>query len=57
MLLSTASNTNVANRFLRDRSVDDFKLGRLVVLRGLGGRQDVFLLVNVPEEEVLHDSQ
>lgn len=57
MLLSAASDSNSAQRLLGDRSVNNFELGRLVVLRGLGSRQDVLLLVNVPEEEVLQDSQ
>jgi hypothetical protein len=48
VLLRTCSNSSI-----RVRALNSLKLSRLVVLCGLGSRQDIFLLVNVAEQEVL----
>lgn len=48
MLLRTCSYSPI-----RVRALNSLKLSRLMVLRSLRSRQDIFLLVNVAEQEVL----
>jgi hypothetical protein len=40
---------------IRHRALNSLKISILVVLSSLGGRQDIFLLVDVAEQEVLRN--
>ena len=53
MLLSTRSERAMTRSFARDGAIDSLELSIVMVLRSLRSRQDVFLLVDVAEQEVL----
>jgi hypothetical protein len=55
VLLSTRSKRAMTRSLIRHRALNSLKISILVVLSSLGGRQDIFLLVDVAEQEVLRN--
>lgn len=53
VLLRPCSHSTISHSTIRVRALNSLELCRLVVLRSLSSRQDIFLLVDVAEEEVL----
>jgi hypothetical protein len=53
MLLRACSDSAISHSTIGVRALNSLELSRLMVLRGLRSRQDIFFLVNVAEQEVL----
>ena len=53
VLLRPCSHSTISHSTVRVRALNSLELSRLVVLRCLGSRENIFLLVNVTEQEVL----
>jgi hypothetical protein len=56
VLLSTCSQRAMPRSLLRHRALDSLKLSIVMVLSSLSSGQDVFLLVDVAEQEVLRNN-